>query len=492
MSAHPVELELAEQIAQFYYDPLGFVNFAYPWRKAGTTLEHYDGPDTWQSEFLTDLGKAVEERGFDGFNAVMPVRMGASSGHGIGKSVLVAWIVDWLMSTRPHCQGTVTANTITQLATKTWPQIQRWTKMCATSHWFTINSERIYHTEFKESWFCSAQSSKAENSEAFAGQHAATSSSFYIMDEASAVPDIIYEVAEGGMTDGEPMIFAFGNPTRNTGKFYRAAFGSEMGRWNMVRVDSRTSAFSNKELINEWIDDYGVDSDFVRVRVLGLPPTANELSYIGEDLIKGAQQRHVEALWDEPLVAGFDVSGGGSAWNVIRFRRGADAASIPPIRLTGQQGRDRSVLIGAAAEVMRETGPRRVTAMFVDSAFGSPIVERLHTLGYMNVHEVSFGGSSPDPHQANMRAYMWYRTKEWMKSGSIPSSDENLSGQLGVPGYHINKQNQLVLESKENITKRGEASPDDADALALTFARPVQVQKAAVKRTAPRGGSVWS
>ena len=484
-----VGIELAEQISEFYYDPLGFVKFAYPWRQPGL-LEQYDGPDKWQEQFLTDLGNQVSERSFDGLNAVMPIRMGESSGHGIGKSVLVAWIVDWIMSTRPHCQGTVTANTMAQLSTKTWAQIQKWTKLCVTSHWFTINSERLYHSSFKESWFCTPQSCKEQNSEAFAGQHAANSTSFYLFDEASAVPDGIYEVAEGGLTDGEPMEFMFGNPTRNTGKFYRAAFGSEKDRWQIGRVDSRSSMFSNKVLINEWIEDYGVDSDFVRVRVLGLPPTANELSYIGEDLIQAAQQRHVEVLYDEPLVAGFDVSGGGNAWNVIRFRRGADAATVPPIRLTGQQGRDRSVLIGACAEVLRETGQRRVAAMFVDSAFGSPIVERLHTLGFKNVFEVSFGGDSPDQHQENMRAYMYFRTKEWLKTGSIPATDDNLSVQLGVPGYHINKRNRLVLESKKDIAARGEASPDDADALALTFARPVMVQRQQEERR-PVKGSVW-
>jgi hypothetical protein len=109
--------------------------------------------------------------------------------------------------------------------------------------------------------------------EAMHRQHAATSSSCYIFDEASAVPDAIWEVAEGGLTDGEPHIFAFGNPTRNSGKFYRITFGNESHR----SIDSRMAARSNKAQIAEWISDYGMDSDFVRVRVLGLPPAASEL-----------------------------------------------------------------------------------------------------------------------------------------------------------------------------------------------------------------------
>jgi hypothetical protein len=100
-------------------------------------------------------------------------------------------------------------------------------------------------------------------------------------------------------------------------------------------------------------------------------------------------------LHDEPLIAGFDVSGGGAAWNVIRFRRGLDGRSIPPIRIPGEKGRDRSVLIGVAAEVLREGTPEKKAALFVDSAFGAPIVEKLRTLGFDNAHEASFGVPVP-------------------------------------------------------------------------------------------------
>src|SRR5713226_3620817 len=141
--------------------------------------------------------------------------------------------------------------------------------------------------------------------------------------------------------------------------------------------------FTNKELIAEWERDYGEDSDWFRVRVLGLPPMADELQFIDFARIQAARKRPLEVLRDEPLVAGFDVSGGGAAWNVIRFRRGLDARSFPPIRITGEAGRERSVLIGRAAEVLRAgIDGTPVAALFVDSAFGAAIVERLHVLGF--------------------------------------------------------------------------------------------------------------
>lgn len=123
----------------------------------------------WSSAFLEDLGTAVRARGFDGINAVAPIRMATASGHGIGKSTLVSWIVDWIMSTRPHCQGTITANTYTQLETKTWAAIQKWTRLCVTGSWFQSTGNRMYHRNYPQTWFCSAQSCREENSEAFAG-----------------------------------------------------------------------------------------------------------------------------------------------------------------------------------------------------------------------------------------------------------------------------------------------------------------------------------
>jgi hypothetical protein len=490
-AAPAIDAELHDQVAEFYADPLGFVVFAYPWGEPGE-LANYEGPDDWQREFLTSIGKMVEERGFDGLNAVAPIKDATASGHGIGKSTVVAWLVNWIMSTRPNCKGTVTANTITQLDTKTWPAIQKWTKLCITRDWFRVTGEAMKRVGFEENWYCTRQTCKAENSEAFQGQHAADSTSFYIIDEASAVPDEIWEAADWGLTDGEPMLFAFGNPTRRSGKFYRVCFGSELNRWTHRSIDSRSCRFPNKTLIDEALQDYGEDSDVFRVRVQGLPPNADELQFIDSKRVEAARKRIVTPLEDEPLIAGFDVSGGGAAWNVIRFRRGQDGRSVPPVRISGERGRDRNVLIGVLSEILNDRRPdRTVAAIFVDSAFGSPIVERLRVLGHKNVHEVNFGGESPDPHQLNWRAYMRNKLKEWLLTGAIPD-DEALAGQLVAPGYHINRQNKLVLESKAEMAKRGEPSPDDADAYALTFAQAVAPPKRDKPRQPRPKLSAWS
>jgi hypothetical protein len=103
---------------------------------------------------------------------------------------------------------------------------------------------------------------------------------------------------------------------------------------------------------------------------------------------------------------------------------------------------------------------RPIAAMFVDSAFGSPVVERLHVLGYEMVQEVNFGGKSPDIHFANMRSYMWAKgVKEWLERGCIAKDDEKMCVDLTSPGFHLNKSNALVLEAKADMAKRGGPHP---------------------------------
>lgn len=466
--------KLADELARYYADPLGFVTIAYPWGEKGTDLELEPGPDANQEAFLRDLGAAVEARGFDGTNPAMPILMTATSGHGTGKSVMGAWIADWILSTRPDSVGTVTAGTWPQLESRTWAAIQHWTKLCITGHWFDIQARGVFHKLRPKTWKIVAQTCKENNAQSFAGQHARTSTSWYMFDEASLVPDKVWTVAQGGLTDGEPMFFAWGQPERNSGRFYEINFGKHEHRWNHRRIDSRTSRFANKALLEQWREDYTEESDYYRVRVLGLPPAADELQYIDSARIAAAQKREALGLPDDPLIAGVDVSGGGSAWNVIAFRRGLDGRSIPRIRIPGEQTRDRSVLVGKLAEILRDERPgRKVAAMFIDMAFGAAIYERLRALGFHHVHETNFGLThTPDRSVANMRAYMWSRMKDWLLHGALPD-DEKIALDLAGPGYGINRSNKLVLESKDEMRKRGLASPDDGDALALTFAQPV-------------------
>jgi len=471
---------LEAEVKSFRDDPLGFVLFAFPWSEPGT-LAHETGPDTWQRVFLNDLGRHIRDRNFNGNEPVDPIRMAVASGHGIGKSALGAMLFWFIMSTRRDALGRVTANTYSQLEVTTWAEICRWWERLICQRWFEVSGSRVVRIGSEKKWFATPQTCSEENSESFAGQHCKTSTSFFIFDESSTIPDVIFEVAEAGLTDGEPMMFVFGNPTRNTGEFFEVCFGKRRHRWNVRSIDSRTCKFPNHALHDQWIEDHGMDSDYVRVRILGQAPRQSESQLIGRDLVESAQQRQVSELLSTPLIAGVDVPDGGSAWFVIRFRRGLDSRPgqmVPhPIRIAGSKI-DRQGMVTGCARILHETNPlQKVAMMFIDSAFGAAVAERLRALGFENVQEVTFGAKSPDKGFANMRAFMWAKEmKDWLGKGAIDPEDKKLAYDLSGPGFHfkLGGDGALVVESKEEMRRRGIPSPDDGDALALTFACPVE------------------
>jgi hypothetical protein len=479
------QAELAAAVREYYDDPLGFTLFAWPWNKPGSFLAGIPEPDIWQCEFLEWLGDAIKARAFDGLAPVLPIRAAVSSGHGIGKGALVGMLTTFLMSTRSHAKGVITANTGPQLQDKTWPAISYWAKQAITRDWFDINTSIMYAKGHRESWKCSPQTCDPDNSESFAGQHNAASTSFYINDEDSNVPEIIHEVEEGGLTDGEPMQFLFGNPTRRSGAFYDIIFGDKGKRWKTWVIDARQCKFPNQELIREQLEDWGgEDSDRFRVRVRGLPPNASDAQFIDSQRVRDAQKRQVVVLPDEPLVAGCDLAWGGSDSNVIRFRRGRDARSLPAIRIPGELTRDPAVLTNRLADVL--TTPyvgadgvaRKVSMLFLDSAgIAGPIAQRLRELGHKNIAEVNFGADSPDVKCRYYRDFMWQELKTWLLTGAIDATPR-LETDLCGPGLREDAKQRVWLESKKDMKRRDISSPDDADALALTFARKVAAAKA--------------
>jgi Terminase-like family. len=479
---------LATMAGYFFDKPLEFVLFSYEWDRdrslqvvklpeAYQLVYHVEhGPDAWACELLEEVGHQVRARRFDGRTAVDSIREAISSGHGIGKSATTAWLVDWIMSTRPNARGIVTAATSPQLESKTWAEIGKWTKRCIFGSWFNVTtgkgSMRMSMREHPESWRCDAQTSREENSESFAGLHAADSTPFYLFDEASAIPAAIWQVAEGGMTDGEPMWFAFGNPTRNTGKFFEC-FNAQRHRWTTRQIDSRDVALTNKSQIGQWVDDFGEESDFVKVRVRGVFPSASSLQFIGRELVDDAAGRELFDQRGEAVIIGVDPARFGDDSSVIWTRCGRDARSFEPIRLRGIDTMTLASRVAEHANRLRSTG--RFVLINVDGGgVGGGVVDRLRSLNY-DVNEVQFGGKANDPKKyANKRAEIWGAMRDWLAGGAIPK-DEGLATDLCSVEYGFNASDQILLERKESMKSRGLASPDAADALAITFAAPVPI-----------------
>lgn len=487
------EGELHDWCAELYADPLNWVRGAYPWGEPGP-LEAFSEPDIWQCEFLEWLGHEIALRQFDGVNAVLPIQGAVSSGHGIGKGALTGMVGGFGMSTRRNMKGTVTANTSGQLQDKTWSSIQTWVKRAITAHWFEMNTSIMYRKGFREQWKLSPITCDPDNSDAFQGQHAADSTSLYMFDEASNIGETIFEAADGGLSDGEPWFLLFGNPTRRSGRFHDILFRGLGGeRWKRWVIDARTGRFSNKQKIALDLEEWGgEDSDRFRVRVRGIPPKAEDAQFIDSARVLDAQKRHVATFPDEPLVAGCDLAWGGADSNVIRFRRGRDARTIPAIRIPGELTRDPSVLTNRLADVLsaRYDG-HKVAMLFLDSAgIAGAVGTRLRELGFTNVLEVNFGADSPDRKCRFMRDFMWREMKDWLLTGAIDKSPR-LESDLTAPGLRDDAQQRVWLESKKDMKRRDVPSPDEADALCLTFAQKVSNVVKAVPMQAPPPVSAW-
>ena len=468
------ESDLCELMVECRNDPLRFVQRAFPWGEAGTELAGFSGADEWQVSLLERIAREIKNDPFNGRDAVLCRNFAVVSGHGIGKSAFTAWIILWLMSTRPNMKGTVTAATSGQLRTRTWGELSKWWNLCITKDWFEYHNAphnmSICHVEKVNEWRVDAVTCKDENSESFAGQHASSSSSVYIFDEASAVPDKIWDVSEGGKTDGEPFHFAFGNPTKKSGKFFEC-FNQLKSRWNTFKVDSRESSRTNKKIIDQWKQDHGEDSDFFKVRVRGEFPESETMQFIPSDAVNRARTISPSLLGNEPLICGIDAARGGEDHAIIQFRRGRDARSYKKLRIKGEVIADSMKFIDMIREICQEYRPDMI---YVDeTGLGGPIKDNLVRLG-LPCEGVHFGNRALNNDlYLNRGSEMWFNMREWiMKGGAINPIDGDLHSQLTDRQFLHTNSNQLVIESKKVMKKRGIQSPDDADGLCLTFAHP--------------------
>jgi len=478
---------LMEDISTFYDDPLGYVMYIFPWDTETSIQivelqspwkERYNskfGPDIWACEFLEQFGEEIKKRGFDGRTAVAPIKFTTSSGHGIGKSALVAWLIKFILDTRPFSKGVVTANTGDQLKTKTWAELGKWNRLSLTFHLYDYNSGKgsmfLSRKGFKELWFATAQTCREENSEAFQGLHAANSTAFFIFDEASGIPEKIWEARAGGATDGEPMTFDFGNPTRNDGMFYNNCIGKFKDRHIVRSIDSRSVQVTNSELIQEWLEDYGADSDFFKVKVRGIFPSQSSVQFINSEDVEWAQKRELPEGEDAPLIIGVDVARYGDNNTVIYPRIGADARTWPYKSYNGLDGMQVVGRIIEMIDTFKAVG-KPCGAIFIDGGgVGGGPIDRLRELGY-NPIEVQFGSRPTNSRYRAKGDEIWGRMRTGLDKICLPRNNQ-IRDELTQRQYGFTDNGKIKLESKLDIKKRGGESPDIADALALTYAASI-------------------
>ena len=429
-------------------------------------------PDLWQKDFLTAIARGDRK---------ITVR----SGHGVGKSTGSSWAMLWFFTTRSPVKVVVTAPTSAQLFDALFAELKRWINELPPvwQQLITVKQDRVVFNAAPDEMFISARTSRAEQPEALQGIH--SEHVMLVADEASGVPEAVFEAAAGSMSGHSAVTLLLGNPTRSSGFFYDT-HNRLADEWTVFKVSCVDSPRVSEDYVNEMKSRYGEDSNAFRIRVLGEFPRSDDDTMIPMDLIEGATNRDVSNNPYAPVVWGLDVARFGSDCSALCKRQ----ANVVPETIRVWKDLDLMQLTGAVvAEYQALEEKHRPESILVDSiGLGAGVVDRLCELGLpargINVSESPSFGSQ----YRNLRAELWGKAKAWLERRDcyLPK-DDRLSGELATVRYKFASNGKLQIESKDDIRKRGLKSPDVADAFVLTFAEEAVI---GAQGSAARGG--WS
>lgn len=414
-------------------------------------------PDPWQVEFLKAISAGHR-------------RISVRSGHGVGKSTAASWAMLHYFLTRYPVKVVVTAPTSAQLFDAMFAELKRWVNELPDilKTLIEVKSDRIELKAAPSEAFISARTSRAETPEALQGIHA--DNVLLVADEASGIPESVFEAASGSMSGHSATTLLLGNPTRNTGLFYDT-HNRLKGEWKTFHVSCVDSPRVSEAFVNEMKLRYGEDSPAYHVRVLGNFPPREEDTVIPVELIDAAMNREIKIDENATAVWGLDVARMGSDASALAKRRGPVVDEVQTWK-----GLDLMQLTGAVVAEYEALPPsRQPVEILVDSiGLGAGVLDRLRELGLpargINVAE----SPAMKGTYANLRAELWFKCKAWLANRDVKiPKDEQLFAELAAPRYTFTSSGKMQVESKENMKKRGLGSPDKADALCLCLATDV-------------------
>ena len=436
------EERFVDLIQKWYTDPVAFVKEAL---KAD--------PDKWQVEAL--------------YAIVSNDRIAIKSGHGVGKTAFNSWLILWWLVTHYPCRIPCTAPTASQLEDTLWPEVRKWAMNLPPflKSQIEITSHHIKLASAPSQSFAVSKTASKDRPEALQGFH--EENLLFLIDEASGVPDIVFETAQGSLSTKGAKIVMTGNPTRATGYFHNSFFSD---RWYKITVSAIDAKQASKEFPEDIIHQYGRDSNVYRVRVLGEFPTGDDDGVIPLALAEEAMWRDMDRDTHAKVIWGLDVARFGDDRTVLCKRQGMNVTS-----LVSWQNKDIMQTAYLVADEYKKLQAHFSNELPVEVivdviGMGAGVADRLRELGLPVVEcNVSESPSSKDKFM-RLRDELWWNVREWLetKNAKLPN-DEELINELATPRYSI-PNGKIVIERKSDLKKRGLRSPDKADALCLTFA----------------------
>lgn len=432
----------AELLEQFHSNPVLFVEAVLQAK-----------PQPWQAEALMAIANND--------------RVAIKSGHGVGKTAFLSWTVLWWLLTHYPCKVAVTANTAHQLSDVLWTEIDKWARSLPQGfkELLEFKSDKISLKGANDS-FAVARTSRRENPEALQGFH--SENMLFVCEEASGIPDVVFQVGEGAMSTPGAKTIMCGNPTRSDGFFYEA-FHGQRDQWHCQTVSCEDATTVSQDFLDNMASKYGVDSNIYRVRVLGEFPTQSDDVLLPLHLVEEAVARDVHASPTTPVVWGLDVARFGSDRSALAKRQGR--VLIEPIK--SWQNKDLMEMAGIVlAEYDACPYQLRPKAIYIDAiGIGAGLADRLRELDLPAVAiSVSETASLKDRFN-RLRDELFWNCREWFEQRDCKlPNDPTLISELTGIRYKYLSNGKLKIESKDEMKRRGQRSPDIADAFVLSFA----------------------
>ena len=396
-------------------------------------------------------------------------RVSIRAGHGVGKTTVLAWVTLWFMLTRKPFKIPITANSQDQLRDVVWPEIRKWHARLPTALRCEIDvaAERVSLAS-SPGCFAVARTASSDNPEALQGFH--DDNLLFLIEEASGIADIVFQVAQGSLSTPGAKILMFANPTRISGFFYESHHKLR-DRWHTMRVNSEDVPRARGH-IEDIALQYGRDSNIYRVRVLGEFPTSEDDVVVPLHLCEAAVRRKVEPLERFRPVWGLDVARYGDDRTALAKRQGN--AMLEPVKSwRNKSTMEVAGLVMAEYQDTKQVNPDQLPSeILVDViGIGAGVVDRCRELG-LPVRGVNVG-ESPAIRERYMRLRddLWWRARDWLLAADAKLADDDaLIAELTSPKYKLTSAGKVQVESKDDMKKRGLRSPDLADAFILTFA----------------------
>lgn len=377
-----------------------------------------------------------------------------------------------------HPNGYAVSITADNLRDNLWKEMAVWQQRSPLlMRAFEWQKETIFSREYPNTWWLRARAfsktaDKAAQGRALSGLHAPFI--FYLIDEAGDMPVSLLQTAEQGLGKGEEWgkIFVSGNPTSLAGALYEACVKSA-DLYHVIRItgdpdDPNRSPRIDIANARRMIAKHGIENPWVMATILGkFPPMSLNALFSPDELRESMDRAIQEHQYDfSQKRLGIDVARFGDDKTVLAPRQGLRVFNLVEMRGA------KTTEIAARVAVAKQRWRSELELIDDTGGWAGGVIDQCELAGIMLSPVNSSSTNVTDTRYVNRRAEMYFGFSEWVKRGGVLPKNPNLIVQLTAIRYWFNKGKMQILDKDQIKSELQGASPDDADAIALTFALP--------------------